>query len=160
MAIVEVLGFVILALLVLSGAFWVILAVAIPVLVVVALGVAAVAVIGSLLWAAFQIAGLVLGATVLAVVVGVPLLLVGGLGYLLWTAAGRRRFARVKRRALERRPRCPKCFRTVPKDASVCPHCYADLWGNCPECGRIHRLGVLFCPECGTSLRRKSKASA
>lgn len=156
MVIWEVLGLAILAMLVLSGVFWVILAVAIPVLVVFALGVAALAVVGALVVVVLSLAGALGGLVGLLLTAGGPLLLALGLGFLLWTATGRKRFARVKKRTLERRPRCPKCFRTVPKDASVCPHCLADLWGNCPACGRIHRLGVLFCPECGTSLRRHS----
>jgi len=160
MAILEALGLAVLALLVLSGVLWAILAVAIPVLVVFLLGAVAILILMAALWGLLELAGLLVGVATTALVFGGPLLLLVGLGYLLWTTAGRRRFARVKRRALERRPRCPKCFRTVPKDASVCPHCYTDLWSNCPECGRIHRLGVLFCPECGASLRLKSKASA
>lgn len=154
----ELLGLILLGLMIMSGLFWVLLFAAIPIIVLFALGVAAVAVVGSLLGVVLGLLG-ALG-TVVLVVLGSPLLLALGVGFLLWTALGRKGLARVRLKASERRPRCPECWKAVPKDASICPHCLADLWANCPECGGIHRVGALFCPDCGKSLRLKPKASA
>jgi len=153
----ELLGLVLLGLLILSGLFWVLLFAAIPLIVVFAIGAAAMAVVASLVGVVFGLVGALGGLFV--VVLGSPLLLALGLGFLLWTALGRKGLARVRLRASGRRPRCPECWKAVPKEASICPHCFADLWANCPGCGRIHRVGALFCPDCGRSLRLKSKAS-
>lgn len=153
----ELLGLVLLGLLVLSGLFWVLLFAAIPIIVIFALGVAALAVVGSLVGVAFGLLEALGG--VFVVVLGSPLLLALGVGFLLWTALGRKGLARARLRASGRRPRCPECWEVVPKDASVCPQCFADLWANCPQCGHIHRVGALFCPDCGRSLRLKPKAS-
>jgi len=153
----ELLGLIILGLLVLSGLFWVLLFAAIPLIVIFAVGVAAIAVVGSLVGVVFGLLGTLGGLFV--GVLGSPLLLALGVGFLFWTALGRKGLARVRLRATKRRPRCPECWKVVPKDASVCPQCFADLWANCPQCGRIHRVGALFCPDCGRSLRLKSKAS-
>jgi RNA polymerase subunit RPABC4/transcription elongation factor Spt4 len=156
----ELIGLAIAGLILLSAAFWGLLFAAIPLIVLFALGVAAVAVVGALLGVALGLLGALGGLVWAVITAGGPLLLIAGLGFLLWTATGRRRLARVRVRAIERKPRCQECRREVPKDAAVCPHCTADLWANCPECGRIYRVGVRFCPDCGRSLRLKPSVSS
>lgn len=62
--------------------------------------------------------------------------------------------------------KCPKCGAEVPKTATVCPICNAeivneikvpcevveDIQKKCPECGEVVNEDATFCMKCGAKL--------
>jgi len=48
---------------------------------------------------------------------------------------------------------CPKCHKTIPDNANVCPHCHKVLALTCPNCRSISKSSV--CQKCGYVILEK-----
>ena len=48
---------------------------------------------------------------------------------------------------------CPKCHKTIPESATVCPHCRKVLSLVCPNCHTQSKQSV--CPKCGYIILEK-----
>ena len=46
---------------------------------------------------------------------------------------------------------CPRCFREIPEEAKVCPHCNTEV-RTCPKCGTLALKDADTCSRCGIKL--------
>ena len=48
---------------------------------------------------------------------------------------------------------CPRCYKEIPDEAVVCPHCHTELT-KCHKCGALALKNTKNCSKCGTHLPR------
>ncbi len=62
--------------------------------------------------------------------------------------------------AIEERPVCPGCSRTVKENWLLCPYCHTRLKKACPDCNSLMALNWNLCPYCGNQYVDPYKADS